>query len=169
MNNEPIKARLMKGAMILGECWRAGVRCADGWRVMAENGGALALEGFCRCPEKNRFCKARALWIELAIVDGRDVEAGDYGLAFMMKASEWDATGLTLMIKGFAGMEDFAIGPKGQISMGGLGKVCQAPESLQSVLALMRKFPGSKAVASERSPENPESDFALDGEGAKNG
>jgi len=167
--NEPTKERLLKGAVLLGELWQSGMRCADGWRVTAEDGGALAPDGFCRCPEKNRFCKARGLWIELAVVDGRDVEPGEFGFALMMTASEWDASGLTLHLKGFAKMEDFAVGPKGQISMGGLGKVAQAPDSLQSVLALMRRFPGSTAVAIEQAPAKPESEFAEEGEGAKNG
>jgi len=169
MNDEPIKSRLLKGATLLGEIWRSGVRCADGWRVMAEDGGALAPDGFCRCPEKSRFCKARGLWIEIAVADGRDVEPGEFGLALMMTASEWDASGLTLYLKDFAKIKDFAVGPKGQISMEELGKVAQVPDSLPSVLALMRRFPGSKAVEIEQASARPESEFAEEGEGAKNG
>jgi len=39
-----MKARLRKGAKMLGALWKAGTRCKDGWMPV------------CSCPEPTQFC-----------------------------------------------------------------------------------------------------------------
>lgn len=46
-----IPARLVKGAAILGQLWRDGVRCRSEW------------SGVCPCAEPNDFCRSKAKWL----------------------------------------------------------------------------------------------------------
>jgi hypothetical protein len=48
-----IKDRLARGAGILADLWRRGIRCGNGWRKD------------CVCPAKNEFCAAKNKWVGL--------------------------------------------------------------------------------------------------------
>jgi hypothetical protein len=127
-------ARLLKGCRVLGEFWRSKERCAEGWKAVE-----------CSCETKTKFCKAKAQWVDLALKDGRMVEEGEFGLAVMMKASEWDATGLVMTVE-IDGVGPIKIGAKGNINMTELGKV--TPETLPSILKIFKFFPDSQITES---------------------
>lgn len=127
-------ARLLKGCRVLGEFWRSGERCPEGWKAVE-----------CSCENKTKFCKAKAQWVDLALKDGRMVEEGDYGLVMMMKASEWDSTGLVMTVD-ISDVGPIKIGHKGNISMTELGKV--TPETLPSILKIFKFFPDSQITES---------------------
>lgn len=127
-------ARLLKGCRVLGEFWRSGERCPEGWKAVE-----------CSCEKKSKFCKAKAQWIDLALKDGRMIEEGEYGLIMMMKASEWDATGLVMTVD-ISDVGPIKIGAKGNISMTELGKV--TPETLPSILKIFKFFPDSQITES---------------------
>jgi hypothetical protein len=48
-----IPSRLMKGAGVLGNLWRQGIRCRSDW------------SGVCPCEPKSLFCEKKALWLSL--------------------------------------------------------------------------------------------------------
>lgn len=48
-----IKDRLAKGARIMIDLWRSGVRCGNGWKKD------------CVCPVKNEFCLSKNKWVGL--------------------------------------------------------------------------------------------------------
>jgi hypothetical protein len=48
-----IPSRLAKGAAVLGELWRSGVRCLGEW------------SGVCPCPTPTAFCDAKGRWLGL--------------------------------------------------------------------------------------------------------
>lgn len=135
------KERLLKGARLLGEAWRAGERCSEKWRLFPVDADPAYAAG-CACGEgRTRFCKAKVQWLGLAKQDSRDFVEDPYGLALAMTASEWDATGLLLKVE-FPGVGVVAVGTKGAIPMTELAKV--SPETLASFLAIFKAFPGSK-------------------------
>lgn len=129
---KPVALRLKNGAVALGKLWKAKDRCRDGWSAY-----------LCSCVKKTAFCNAKLQWMLMAIGEGRDQEDGDFGVALMMTASEWDLTGLTLRIE-IPGSGEFKISPKADTSMTYLGKLAENAESAKSVLLLMKSFPGAK-------------------------
>jgi hypothetical protein len=128
--NSEIPARLLRGAEKLGEFWREGLRCPRGWQSVE-----------CECEPANNFCRAKRLWVNLALQDGRMIEEGDYGLAMMMRASEWDKTGLVLKVD-ILDVGIIGIGKKGAIAMSEFGKA--SPETLPSLLKVFKFFPGAQ-------------------------
>lgn len=127
------RSRLMKGAEILGNLWREGFRCPEGWRAVE-----------CSCEPRNKFCKAKKQWVDLALLDGRMLEEGDLGIPFMMtRAAEWDATGLKLRVD-IKDHGEIYIGRGGAITMAELART--TPESLPSILKVMKCFPGSQVT-----------------------
>jgi hypothetical protein len=133
----PIAERVLNGAKLLGQLWRAGERCASGW--------SLGKEAGCSCGEAGtKFCKARELWVSLAVIDGRDPLEGEFALALMMKASEWDATGLVMTAEpSQIGLVTIGPKPASEVTMLELASLARSPDSAGGILKLMRKFPGS--------------------------
>src|SRR5215467_4686392 len=92
------EVRLQKGATALGNTWRAGHRCATGWSIAicdlaSDDASEKAVEKWaCQCEPRTEFCKAKALWFRLAMIELRDLVEGEYGIPMMMTAAEWDLT-----------------------------------------------------------------------------
>ena len=125
------KERLLKGAAKLGELWRGGVRCQGGWDLE------------CPCDPKNTFCKAKALWFELAVVDGRVFPDSKIAFIEAMTTEEREATGLTVTIEA-EGVGQLTVGAKGQISWKAWSQ--NDAEAIKSVLRVLKTFKGSKII-----------------------
>lgn len=129
-----LKTRLRNGTKLLGELWRSGGRCENLWGVG------------CLCLAPTKFCKAKMQWLALATAEvGRDLSAMDgephhYTIIELMRASELDATGLT--IKADNGI---TFGLKGTVN---LRDAVADPESVKLILKLLEAFPGSRLVKS---------------------
>jgi hypothetical protein len=131
LEQKPVSERLKNGATQLGKLWRSKVRCQDGWDAY-----------LCGCVKKSAFCVGKLQWIMLAASEGRPQEDGEFGLALMMTASEWDLTGLSMEVE----IEDsgtFKLGQKAESTMKDFGELSKDPESAKSVLMVMKKFGGS--------------------------
>lgn len=129
--DKPISERLRNGAVALGKLWRQ-VKCPEGWRADE-----------CSCAKKSPFCAAKVQWLLLAMRDDRDPEEGDFGLALMMLASEWDQTGLRMAID-IPEAGEYKWGRGGAGLMADFGRLAKNPKAALSVLVLMKSFPGSK-------------------------
>ncbi len=56
LKQERCAVRLFKGAAYLGDVWREGFRCVDGWK------------GTCRCgSEETAFCRGKNRWIRILL------------------------------------------------------------------------------------------------------
>lgn len=146
------KERLKNGAVLLGELWRANERCASGWAITM---GSItddvnteeAVETWaCRCPEKNKFCKAKTHWLKLAVLDLREPKGGEYGLAAMMTAQEWNLTKLTYSVD-IPDLGVIGIGPKGVVDAVGFAKLHETPDCRAAILRLLKVFKGAKIEA----------------------
>ncbi len=89
-----LKARLLKGAAFLGEGWKAGQRCKNGWT------------GTCTCgAEATSFCKDKQQWVKLLL----EYHAGwpyeltgfeDFAIIEAMRSvSQFEASGLTARVE----------------------------------------------------------------------
>lgn len=139
MNNQPLppSERLRRGAALLGKLWKIPEqRCAAGWSL-----------DDCTCVPTKKFCQARNLWIELALMEpeGHDFEEAPCGLGIAMRASEWDSTGLTMKIN-HSEVGVISIGSPQECVTGmvDMGKMMDAPMVLASTLRVLRAFPKSK-------------------------
>lgn len=133
----PVEIRLLNGAKILGQLWRAGGRCEEGWA--------------CGCVRKtSKLCLAKGQWFALAVVAGRTApeQDGPYGLIEMMTVSEFDATGLTIAAE-LAGIGTYKIGPRGVVRMTDILELVKDPAGIASVFRVIDKFPGSRVVKIE--------------------
>lgn len=131
----PLPERLKKGAGKLGEIWKIlDQRCPAAWSL-----------DICTCQPVKRFCQGRLLWLTLAVEAGRDLQEDPYGLVLAMTASEWDATGLTMVVE-HPDMGKLLIGSSGESVTGmvDMAKMMDAPEVLASTLRVLRAFPRSK-------------------------
>lgn len=144
-----VEERLRKGAVMLGKFWTAGQRCAMGWSVKetdfpeGEDVFKVIERWACQCPQKTDFCKAKSHWFKLAMSDLRFHLEDEYGVALMMTAEEWDLTALTMKVDmGEHGV--VSIGSKGVMSMGDLNKLRKAPDTLGSMLRVMKTFKGMR-------------------------
>ncbi len=142
MVDQSTKSRLLRGAKVLGDFWRGGERCASGWNS--------------DCPDelekRSKFCKANMKWIELAIEEAREIGDGEeYGIILGMRASELEASGLTLEIE-HPEHGRIKIGPKGTLSIAEISKLVTAPDAVGGVLKLLKVFPGAK-VTETKEPE----------------
>jgi hypothetical protein len=157
-----VELRLKKGAMLIGNFWRAGQRCAMGWSVKVGDfpdgvDPYKAMESWaCQCEKKTDFCKAKSHWFKLAMMELRDVIEDEYSIPFMMTAEEWDLTKLTMTIP-LKDMGNVQIGPAGIVIMTDLWKAMEAPEGLKSTLRVLQKFPGSR-VQGVQEPDAVETD-----------
>lgn len=141
--------RLLEGAKAIGEYFRAGRRCATmGWGIKLAEGAEscevqIEPEELCKCGAKATvFCKAKLKWLMLALVEPREIVAGDYGLALTMSGDEWDATGLILQWDE-PGIGKVRIGPKTGVTMKILKELMADPLSGRTSLRLKVAFPGS--------------------------
>src|ERR1043166_5982001 len=144
-----IEERLRKGAAILGECWRAGDRCALGWGIkmgpIAEDEDSdKAVERWaCQCETKTKVCKMKGHWIKLALHDLRLPDEGPFGIPLAMTAAEWDLTGLTMKVE-IPDVGPLTIGPKAMTTMTGLLDVSRNPAILKTMYPFWKTMPGAK-------------------------
>jgi len=86
-----IPQRLVRGAEILGQLWRGGVRCVSEW------------SGICPCQTPNDFCTAKKRWLGLVreLHDGKYPHnlSGSEGFLVLecMDQKMFDATELTIL------------------------------------------------------------------------
>lgn len=146
----PTAERLLDGAKQIGAYYRAGDRCATmGWAVKGLEGAEsceaqLDADELCKCGKKStRFCKAKVKWLIVAMMEPREIQMGEYGLALTMSGAEWDATGLSLIWEP-PEIGTTKVGPKSGISMKMLRELGIEPMSGITTLKLMRAFPGAK-------------------------
>lgn len=138
----PISDRLKRGASMLGDLWRKGVRCSEEWNVLCvESGQGKAVD--CFCEPKTEFCRVKKQWLDLVVDNGRELCQGAFGLFETMGGSEWDASGLTAKID-FPEVGAHSIGPKGIMGREDMILLCEAPETLSSIVKMMKNFPGLK-------------------------
>jgi hypothetical protein len=130
----PLPERLKKGAAILGQLWKVPEnRCPAGWSLYE-----------CECQPQRKFCVARLHWIVLAIEDGRPLEEGPYGMFLAMRASEWDATGLSPKIQHpELNVITVGSGPGCVTKMSEMGKIMDTPEVLENTLLVLKHFPNA--------------------------
>lgn len=133
----PVEIRLVNGAKVLGQLYRAGGRCEEGWA--------------CGCSRKiSKFCIAKGQWLALAIQASRPLpdQDGPFALIEMMTPAEFDASGLTLTVE-LPEIGTVKIGPKGQMSMADLLTLAANPESAKGTFKVLQGFPGSRVVEIE--------------------
>jgi hypothetical protein len=141
MSNQqlPLSERLKKGAAFLGQLWKNPEnRCSAGWSLDP-----------CTCQPAKKFCQARQLWIELALMEPEEhyFEETPFGLGIAMTASEWDSTGLKMKIQNpnpDVGLIAIGSTPECVTEMSYMGKMRDVPEALASTLRVLRAFPKSK-------------------------
>jgi hypothetical protein len=87
-----IPSRLLRGAAVLGELWRAGTKCRSEW------------SGICPCSTPNNFCIAKKRWLGLLLeASGGKYPydlSGNEGFLVLecMDAKMFEATGLTIVL-----------------------------------------------------------------------
>lgn len=161
MNVAELNARLLRGAKVLGDFWKSGQRCPEGWGIsdikVVEGGPDCGTHRDCACEKKTDFCKARVHWINLALQAGRPPLMEDQGIPFLMSSQEWDATGVILKYPHpEVGEIRIGTGPGAQISMLEFTRICDIPETMASFLKLFKVFPGSQVVGREQAPPPPQ-------------
>lgn len=139
-STKTLSERLTDGARMLGNLWHRGKRCKLGFDI-AESDIAL---GPCPCEKKNDFCRARELWLKLAMERGQEIEVGSSAMVFVtMSPGQLDATGVTLTVESEkAGV--LRIGPKGTMSAAYLRKLAEDPKSALSIFGLTKAFPKAR-------------------------
>jgi hypothetical protein len=145
LDQKTLSERLLDGARILGNLWRRGKRCKEGWDLSPADGLTAAGVAVmpCECSPRTEFCRARIEWVALAIRADRAIVMGPGGLAVTMSAAQWDLTGLTMAVESErAGL--LRIGPKGTMSAAHLRKLSEDPESAIAVFSLTREFPKAR-------------------------
>jgi len=134
---KPVVERLLRGAAHMGKLWLAKA-------VKAECGWALD----CRCPEPSSWCKAKALWLRLAVEDERvtsETIDGPFALVALMSAEEIVATKLTVTFD-LPDLGKIMLGPKGQMTWETFFGLARDGKSFETVLAVLKGFPGAKVV-----------------------
>lgn len=138
----PLPERLKNGAKKLGQLWKIPEeRCASGWSLDP-----------CTCQPTKKFCRAKELWLTLALEAGRDLDYDPFGLALAMTAAEWDETGLLLrMSHPEIGEVLVGSGPKKMTMMQDLLSLMRTPDSLKDILMVMKTFENSRVFGVEES------------------
>lgn len=138
----PLPERLKNGAKKLGQLWKIQEeRCASGWSLDP-----------CTCQPTKKFCRAKELWLTLALEAGRDLDYDPFGLALAMTAAEWDETGLLLrMSHPEIGEVLVGSGPKKMTMMQDLLSLMRTPDSLKDILMVMKTFENSRVFGVEES------------------
>lgn len=160
----PRSERLKEGAAFLGKLWAVPEnRCPNGWTIDP-----------CHCQPARSFCKARNLWVTLAIEDwmaalsrgdedGRDLDDGPFGLALSMIASEWDATVLALKVEHPKTNVVVGSGKSCVMTMMDMAKLRNEPAALEAICVVMNTFENSKVSGIESSTPTPPADDAPSG------
>lgn len=132
------QVRLVKGARLLGNLFRRKQMTSCGWGLCGS--GIL-------CEHPDEWCRAKRLWVRLALELGRSLEAGDFGLAESFTLEEFEASGITLAVEvPDAGMIKVG-GPKGEVPIRALPTVGDVGiDGLRSVIMVLRAFPGSRVA-----------------------
>lgn len=141
-----LSERLLAGARMLGNLWRRGKRCLRAWAISDADLLATVTPlvfGGCPCDPRTDFCKARWLWITLAVQAEQELADGDHGLALSMTSAQWDATGLTITFP-VADDVQVAVGPKGSMSMKHFRELSKDPAAAQSIFSLLKVFPKAR-------------------------
>lgn len=141
-----LRARLLKGARILGELYHAGSRCKDGFAKK------------CSCKLPGKFCQAKSRWLDLV---GQEVKEGAPralpeadGPQYVLEAMKWEeieATGLTLTYE-TKEVGTFKVGPKGHVPWSMMKKLQGDVFLLPTIMQILETFPGSKVMTKEISP-----------------
>lgn len=131
MRTSPITSRLLRGAKVLADFWRAGQRCEAGWDPL--------------CPEgvNADFCKAKLQWVQLAYP--REFGSGPFSIIEAMTVAEFEASGLTIEID-HPTHGHIKIGPKGPLSMTELSLMYMDPDAVPATLKIMEAFPSAKVT-----------------------
>lgn len=141
-----LSERLLAGARMLGNLWRRGKRCARAWAISDVDILATVTPPVfagCSCEPRTDFCKARWLWITLAVQAEQELADGEHGLALSMSSAQWDATGLTITLP-VADDVNVAVGPKGSMSMKHFRELAKDPKAAQSIFSLLKVFPKAR-------------------------
>jgi hypothetical protein len=103
-----LRARLLRGAKVLGTLWRSGARCEGEWSAV------------CPCEPQGIFCRAKERWVKIfGELHGEEEVArlrrdgGRFGLLLAMTVRQFEATGLTLLIELPGGKEPIRVGANG--------------------------------------------------------
>lgn len=128
MPEHETQERLAKGAAVLARIHREEGTGPCGWTAE------------CQCPTPGRWCAAKRRWLELA-TGIRDKVDGPFGLIDMMKISEVDAAGITVVIEMPEGRIE--VGTHGQISWTHFLSLTANVEEARSLLRILNNFRGS--------------------------
>lgn len=140
---EALATRLRKGAQVLGALWRSKTRCPFGWALIVTD--ELLITCDCEPDKETKFCRAKRQWVAL-VSGGREFLSGDLAVPFMMTASEWDETGLSMKVE-VDGVGEIKVGKHGTITMTDFRSISGDPESGRRMLGLLKAFPGSKIAS----------------------
>lgn len=129
-----IPKRLLKGAEVLGELWRSGVRCVSEW------------SGICPCPTPTDFCEAKKRWLTLVreYHDGKlPYElAGTENLLVLecMDEKMFEATGITILIALPGARAPIRVGRKGTTgqTIVDLKMIPEGPERQEAIEAVIK-------------------------------
>jgi hypothetical protein len=107
-----LPTRLLRGAGVLGDLWRSGLRCAGGWSP--------------DCPleaGENDFCVAKKRWIALYLEHAEHVKLDTAWILFpasnrfavieAMSVRQFEATGLTALVEVPFSTKPVRVGKKG--------------------------------------------------------
>lgn len=133
-----IPSRLLRGAEILGDLWRSGVRCKSGWA------------SGCSCKEvggETDFCVAKQRWVALYIehagfeVSGWLAFNEPFGVIEAMSVRQFDATGLTVLVEVLGTKTPIRVGPRGTcwqtiVDLGAIDATKDYGSALTSVLKI---------------------------------
>jgi len=144
VTTEPISARLLTGARILGDLWRKNLRCASTWSSNCE----------CFTTDPTQFCRAKNLWFTLALQAGRGAmtEIGPHQLVELMTVPEATAAAVTATIT-MPGGKTIKVGPMGQMGWLDFAMLSEDMGAAQSVLLVLEKFEGAIVSAPTEIPE----------------
>ena len=137
---EMIPRRLLRGAEVLGELWRSGVRCTTGgW-------GST-----CSCSPPVDFCVAKRRWIDLyCALHGEEASwirsnGGPFDLILAMSVRQFEATGITALVQVPGSEVPIRVGPDGTVwqtiaDLGALYSTAEYDAALKDVLRVQRSF-----------------------------
>lgn len=136
---KPVVERLLRGAAHMGRLWLSK-------KVVAGCGWTLG----CQCASITEWCKAKVLWVRLAIEDERvtsETGNGPFGIIELMSTEEIVASKLTVTFD-LPDLGKLALGPKGQIPWETFFALVKDKDgkSFETVLSVLRGFPGAKVV-----------------------
>lgn len=133
---QDLPARLRNGAKLLGDLWRAGLRCASGWAPS------------CSClGGKTKFCRAKEQWALLApLTRNFAVEDTPFGVVEAMLRPEIEAVGRTLSIE-TPEVGTWKAGPAGVVPIDEIYNGWEDGwEEVRVLLMMFKVFPGSTVV-----------------------